>query len=41
MPGAQVADEMGLGMTFTLVAVAMICRLLTEKVVMQLPLLIL
>jgi len=38
MPGALVADEMGLGMTFTSVAAAMICKLLTEKVVMGLPL---
>jgi len=30
MPGALVADEMGLGRTFTSVAVAMICKLLTE-----------
>jgi len=39
MPGALVADEMGLGNTFTSVAAAMICKLLTEKVVMWLPLL--
>jgi hypothetical protein len=37
MPGAQVADEMGLGKTFTSVAAAMLCKLLTEKVVMELP----
>jgi len=36
-----VADEMGLGNTFTSVAPAMICKLLTEKVVMGLPLSIL
>jgi len=41
MPGVLVADEMGLGMTFTSVAVGMICKLRTEKVVMGLPLLIL
>jgi len=34
MPGALVADEMGLGKTFTWVAAAMICKLLTEEVVM-------
>jgi len=41
MPGASVADEMGLWMTFISVAAAMICKLLTEKVVMGLPLSIL
>ena len=41
MPGALVADEMGLGKTLTLVAMAMICKLATEKVVMGLPLSIL
>jgi len=41
MPGALVADEMCLGKTFTSVAAAMICKLLTEKVVMGLPLSIL
>jgi len=41
MPGALVADKMGLGKTFTSVAVAMICKLVTEKVVMGLPLSIL
>jgi hypothetical protein len=41
MPGALVSDEMGLGKTFTSVAAAMICKLLTEKVVMGLPLWIL
>jgi len=34
MPGALVADEMELGKTFTSVAAAMICQLLTDKVVM-------
>jgi hypothetical protein len=38
MPGALLADEMGLGKTFTLVGAAMICKLLTENVVMWLPL---
>jgi hypothetical protein len=41
VPGALVADEMGIGKTFTSVAAAMICKLLTEKVVMGLPLSIL
>jgi len=41
MPGALVADKMGLGMTFSLVAAAMLCKLVTEKVVMGLPLSIL
>jgi len=41
MPGALVTDEMGLGKSFTLVAVAMLCKLVTEKVVMGLPLSIL
>jgi len=41
MPGALVAEEMGLGMTFTSVAAAMLCKLVTEKVVMGLPLSIL
>jgi hypothetical protein len=41
MPGALVADEMDLGKTFTLVAVAMFCKLGTKKVVMGLPLSIL
>jgi hypothetical protein len=31
-----VADEMSLGKTFTLVAAAMICKLLTAKLVMGL-----
>jgi len=38
MPGALVADEMGHGKTFTSVAVAMLCKLVTGKVVMELPL---
>jgi hypothetical protein len=37
MPVALAADEMGLGKTFTLVAVGMLCKLVTEKVVMGLP----
>jgi len=41
MPRALVADEMGLGKTFTSVAAAMHCKLVTEKVVMGLPLSIL
>jgi hypothetical protein len=41
MPGARVADEMGRGKTFSSVAVAMICKLLTEEVLMGLPLSIL
>ena len=41
MPGALVADEMGLGMTFTSVAAAMLCKFVNEKVVMGLPLSIL
>jgi hypothetical protein len=41
MPGALVSDEMGLGKTFTSVTAAMLCKLLTEKVVMGLPLSIL
>jgi len=41
MPGALAADEMGLGKTFTAVATAMLCKLVTEKVVMGLPLSIL
>jgi SNF2 family DNA or RNA helicase len=41
MPGALVADEMGLGKTVTSIAAAMLCKLLTEKVVMGLPLSIL
>jgi len=41
MPGALVVNEMGLGKTFTSVAAAMLCKLVTEKVVMGLPLTIL
>jgi hypothetical protein len=41
MPGALVADEMGLGKTFTSEAAGIICKLLTERVVMGLPLSIL
>jgi hypothetical protein len=41
MPGALVADEMGLGKTFISVAVAMLCKLVTETVVIELPLSIL
>ena len=35
------ADKMGLGKMFTIVAVAMICKWLTEKDIMGLPLSIL
>ena len=35
------ADEIGLGKTFTSVAVAILCKLVTEKVVMGLSLSIL
>jgi len=38
MPGALVAVKMCLGKTFTLVAAAMICKLVTKNVVMGLPL---
>jgi len=41
MPGTLVADEMGLGKTFTSVAAAMLCKLVTQNVVMGLPLSIL
>ena len=41
MSGALLAEEMGLGTTFTSVGVAMLCKLVTEKVVMGLPLSIL
>ena len=41
MPGALLADEMGLGKTLTSVAVDMICKLVTAKVVMELLLSIL
>jgi len=40
-PGALVADEMGLGKTVTSVAAAMLCKLVTETIVMGLPLSIL
>ena len=38
MPGALVADELGHGKTFTSVAAAMLCKSVTEKVVIWLPL---
>jgi hypothetical protein len=41
MPGALVVDEIVLGNTFTSVAVATICKLVTEKVEKCLPLSIL
>jgi len=41
MPGALAAEEIGLGETFTLVAAAVLCKLVTEKVIMVLPLFIL
>jgi len=41
MPGALVADKMGLRKTFTSVAAAKLCKLVTAKVVMGLPLSIL
>jgi hypothetical protein len=41
MPGALVADGIGLGMTVTWIAAAMLCKLVTEKAVMGLPLSIL
>jgi len=41
MPEALVADEMGPGKTFTSVAAAILCKLVTEKVIMGLPLSIL
>jgi hypothetical protein len=41
MPGVLVAGEMGLRKPFTLVATARLCKLVTEKVVMELPLSIL
>src|SRR5882757_8668847 len=41
MPGALLADEMGIGKTFTSVAAAMLCKLVMEQVVMVLPLSIL
>jgi len=41
MPEVPVADEMDLGNTFTSVAAAMICQLLTEEVAIGLHRLIL
>ena len=41
MPGVLVADEFGVGKSFTLGAAAMICQLQTVKVAMGLPQLIL
>jgi len=41
MPGVVVADEIGIGKTFTSGAAGMICKLLTAKDVMELPLSIL
>jgi hypothetical protein len=41
MLGALVVDKMGLGKTFTSVAAAMLCNLVTENIVMRLPLSIL
>jgi hypothetical protein len=41
MPEALVADELGLGKTFTLVADAMFCKLVTETIAMGFPLSIL
>jgi hypothetical protein len=41
MPDALVADEMDLGKTFTSVAAAMLCKMVTEKVLIGLPLSIL
>jgi hypothetical protein len=41
IPGVLVVDEMGLGKIFTLVAVVILCELVTEKGVMGLPLSIL
>ena len=38
MPGALVADEIVLRNPFTLVVAAMICKLVTEKVLTELPL---
>jgi len=38
MPGALVADELGLGKTFTSMVVASICKVLTEKVIAGFPL---
>ena len=41
IPQALVADELGLGKTFTSVAAEMLCKLVTGKVVMGLPVFIL
>jgi hypothetical protein len=38
MPGLLVADEISIGTTFTSVAAARLCKVVTEKVVMGLPL---
>jgi hypothetical protein len=38
MPDALVADEMDLGKTFTSVATAILCKMVTEKVLIGLPL---
>jgi hypothetical protein len=38
MPGSPGADVIGVGMTFTSVAAVMLCILVTENVVMELPL---
>ena len=38
MLGGVVAAELGFGKTFTSVAAAMLCKLVTEEVVMGLPL---
>jgi hypothetical protein len=38
LPGALVVEEIGFGKTFTLVVAAMICKLLTEEVIMGLQL---
>jgi len=37
MPGVLVADEMGLGKTLTSVAAATLSKLLTAKIVVELP----
>jgi len=41
MPEGLVADEIGLGMTLTMVAAAMLCKLLAENAAKGLPLIIL
>jgi hypothetical protein len=38
MPGALVADKMGLGKTFSFIAAEMLCKSVNENVVMGLPL---